>query len=645
MPWDDSLLDDQRTAASHIGSHARLLAGPGTGKTLTLARRAAYLVSEQDIPPNQILALTFTRAAAFELRKRIADALGSQQNDLPHVSTLHSFALRQLLRNSERIDTIPRPLRIADNWEERNIILEDLKVILNVNLKTVRERFDLLSADWQKLEADAEDWETRFIDPQFLGAWRQHRTVFGYTIRSELVYQLKRALEQTEEFSLESSYLHLLIDEYQDLNRCDLAIISALRERGIEIFGSGDDDQSIYGFRYAHPEGIRRFIRDNTPSTPLALGTCVRCDRKIIDLSLFVANLDPNRLEKPLEPRTGAGEGEAYILRFQNQYSEARGVAKICRHLIDTYGYAPNDILILMRSDRRKVFSYVLKNALETQETPVAVRAEVTPLNLSEGRIFLSFLHLLAEENDSLALRTLLMLRDNLIGHECISQLYTLSCSNSETFSMTAHRIISEPELIPRLGERIRNELQEIQNVLERHRTSFECPGDSSDQNGLLDALHSLAEDVVEDTNMREEVLSFLESIIEEENPVNHIDLLKALSKSTENMEQELDSESVNIMTMHKAKGLTAKAVIIIAGEDEYIPGRQVGEQEGDARRLLYVSLSRARNFLVITYCERRTRQQRHTGRTSGRTRRTLTRFLIDAPIAPISGESFVGQL
>jgi len=76
MPWDDSLLDDQRTAASHIGSHARLLAGPGTGKTLTLARRATYLVSEQHIPPNQILALTFTRAAAFELRKRIAEALG-----------------------------------------------------------------------------------------------------------------------------------------------------------------------------------------------------------------------------------------------------------------------------------------------------------------------------------------------------------------------------------------------------------------------------------------------------------------------------------------------------------------------------------------------------------------------------------------
>jgi DNA helicase-2/ATP-dependent DNA helicase PcrA len=98
-------------------------------------------------------------------------------------------------------------------------------------------------------------------------------------------------------------------------------------------------------------------------------------------------------------------------------------------------------------------------------------------------------------------------------------------------------------------------------------------------------------------------------------------------------------------MTMHKAKGLTASAVILIAAEDEYIPGGQTGEKEGDERRLLYVSLSRARHFLAVTYCEYRTGYQMYTGRTSGSSRRTLTRFLRDAPIAPIDGASFVEQL
>lgn len=645
MQWDKGLLDDQKDAASHIGRHARLLAGPGTGKTLTLTRRAAYLVTEREISPNQILAVTFTRAAAFELRNRIADVLEGQQDELPRVSTLHSFALRQLLRNSDLIESIPRPLRIADDWEERNIILEDLKVILGYNLKTVREKFNLLSADWQTLVADEEEWENRFPDPRFLGAWRQHRESFGFTLRSELVYQLKRVLEQTEEFSLESDYLYLLVDEYQDLNRCDLAVISAIRDKGVEVFGAGDDDQSIYGFRYAHPEGIRRFDRDYIPSSSLILGTCVRCDRSIIDLSLFVANLDPTRLEKPLEPRNDAGEGEVHILRFKNQKLEAKGVATICRYLLDSKGYAPKEILILTRSDRYGAFSSVLRTALEAQSIPVAVRVEGTPLDIPEGRIFLSVLHLLADDNDSLALRTLLMLRDNLIGKESCFALYDLARNNGETFSWAARKVMMEHELIPRLGGRIAREMQEIQNILDRHRNRFETLTDSSEPRDLLNSLRTLSEDVIQDTDNRTEVLRFLESIIAETNSTDHVELLRMLSSSLEDEEQELDSESVNIMTMHKAKGLTASAVIIVAAEDEYIPGRQIGEKEGDERRLLYVSLSRARHFLAVTYCERRIGQQRYTGRTSGQLRRTLTRFLRDAPVTPTNGASFVEQL
>ena len=130
-----------------------------------------------------------------------------------------------------------------------------------------------------------------------------------------------------------------------------------------------------------------------------------------------------------------------------------------------------------------------------------------------------------------------------------------------------------------------------------------------------------------------------------ETNSTNHVELLRLLSSSLQDKEQELDSERVNIMTMHKAKGLTASAVILIAAEDEYIPGSQMGEKEGDEQRLLYVSLSRARHFLAVTYCDHRTRYQKYTGRTSGSSRRTLTRFLRDAPIAPIDGQSFVGRL
>ena len=312
MPWDDDLLEEQRTAASHSGKHARLLAGPGTGKTLTLTCHICFLIQEKKVPPSRILALTFTRAAAHELSRRIAARLGAELS--PRVSTLHSFALRQLLKNEAVISSLPKPLRIADDWEERQIVLEDLKALLE--LQTIRDTRGLLnelSADWQSLTADEADWETRFPDSRFLGAWREHREIYGYTLRSELVYQLKKALEQRSDFELESPISHLIVDEYQDLNRCDLAIVKYIESRGVELFVAGDDDQSIYGFRKAHPEGIRRFPQDFANASTLELNICMRCDSEILSMGLFVARQDPRRVEKSIQPVPNALKGEVEI--------------------------------------------------------------------------------------------------------------------------------------------------------------------------------------------------------------------------------------------------------------------------------------------------------------------------------------------
>jgi len=183
MAWDDDLLPDQRTAATHTGNHARLLAGPGTGKTLTLTRHICFLVAEQNVSPGTILAVTFTRAAARELRQRVENELGEE--NCPRISTLHSFALRQLMRNARLITELPQPLRIADDWEERNIILEDIKRLLDLRkISDARDLLNELSADWQTLTVDEADWDRRFPNPQFLGAWREHRQIYGYTLRA-----------------------------------------------------------------------------------------------------------------------------------------------------------------------------------------------------------------------------------------------------------------------------------------------------------------------------------------------------------------------------------------------------------------------------------------------------------------------------
>src|SRR5438874_1434319 len=143
-----------------------------------------------------------------------------------------------------------------------------MKDLLDWKVAQVKDGFALLSTDWQTLQADDEDY---LPDPRFLGAWDGHRRVYGYTLRAELVYQLKKAMEQTSEFALTPSFKHVLIDEYQDLNPCDLAIAESIAATGASLLACGDDDQSIYGFRYANPSGIRQFTHDFPGAADLVL--------------------------------------------------------------------------------------------------------------------------------------------------------------------------------------------------------------------------------------------------------------------------------------------------------------------------------------------------------------------------------------
>jgi DNA helicase-2/ATP-dependent DNA helicase PcrA len=645
MNWDEGLLEEKQIiAASHIGTHARLLAGPGTGKTTTIARRVAYLIKEEQIDPEEILVLTFTRAAAYELRSKIAKFFG-ENDPQPRVSTLHSFALRQLLRNSNKINAFPQPIRIADDWEEDNIICNDIKAMLNNTLKDVQEKFKLLSADWQKLSVDDVGWEQQFPDPNFIGVWRNHRTVYGYTLRSELVYQLKKALEQISDFSLESNYSFLIVDEYQDLNKCDLEVIYELRNKQIEIFGAGDDDQSIYGFRYAYPEGIREFNQEFEPSSLLELETCFRCDRKIIEIATFIADLDSNRLKKPLIPLNDAEDGEVHIVRFDNEEREAIGVAKICKELINNNSYKPDDILILMRSDMNSAFSRVIRGALTEENIPAASRSKESPLDSDEGRILISLLRLLVNKKDNLALRTIMMKRTNRIGKRSFDAIYELAKASNSTFAEAAYLIKERPEIIPRLGGIISKELDDIIALIDKHGQKFAQPSVIIDIDTFNNLLSEVVKDLISDVADRSEITSYFTNIIQGMTVYTLDDLIRTISASMEAVEQELEPDKVNILTMHTAKGLTAKAVIIIAAEDEYIPGKQTGVEKEDERRLLYVSLSRAKHFLALTYCNRRIGRQKYTGRTSGKTRRTLTSFLRDLPIRPIDGEAIIQQL
>jgi len=636
MSWNDGLSSEQQAVAKHIGSHGRLLAGPGTGKTRTMTGRVAYLIEEQHVPAREILALTFTRAAASELKNRVAALL--EEQGVPQVSTLHSFALRSILQSGAG-NRLPSPIRIADDYEERWIIEEDIKRILNLDrVDQARDLIARLSADWETLAADAHDWEQRFPDPQFLGAWKEHRTIYGYTLRAELVYQLKRALEEGA-VELSDSPKHVLVDEYQDLNSCDLSIVRSLARSGAELYVAGDDDQSIYGFRYADPGGIRRFISEYEGAADLSLTECYRCGQNILAIAQFVAAQDTRRVQKPLAPCRDSSPGEVHLLRFGDYDREALGIAAITRWLVNIRRIPIDRILVLVRSDKYQRFSDPIRVAFEAEELPAAtVEDPLVVLESDNGRIFLSLLRLMTNPTDSLAWRDLIGHRDNHLGMQAISSIYEVARSRGITFYETLPLVAETPSLISRQGWQVRNEYEAVSGELGRLTEEYKR------RENLLDFTSWMLSEFLAVEGM-DGILEVIHDVISENAVTSIENLLHGLTTPIRDAEQVRVGGKVNIMTMHQAKGLDADAVFVVAAEDEYIPGRAEGSSIDDERRLLYVSLTRARSYLYITHCTRRTGGQKHTGRNSGSERRTLTRFLSGGPLVSIPAEEYLHHL
>ena len=618
--------EEQKLAIQHVDTHARLLAGPGTGKTHVLTRKVLWLVLKCGFDPQKILALTFTRMAAAQLRHDLAEVLKPHDIDVPVVSTLHSFALRQILHNSRTIEELPRPVRIADDWEERNIIQEDIKKILGVaRIEEVQDLISRLSADWETLKAEEAGWTDAFPNPKFLGALQTHKAVYGETLRAELVYKLKRTLDQNQEFKLDNEYQYVLIDEYQDLNACDLAVVRALSQKGAKIFVVGDDDQSIYGFRYANPIGIRQFPEIYENAARLQLTTCYRCDTSIIQHAEFVADQDTQRLPKATKPREGAEAGEVVLIQCANQDAEAAAVATKIKQLVDG-GTRPEKIVILSKS---RAILGPIKEQIIARGIKVSMALEDELMDAKEFRVALSLLRLAVDPHDALALRGLIQVEKNGLGDKCIEELWSYASAKGIRLDIALEQIRKDPALLSSSGSKLKTFADGIDA---RVATLV----------GLKDDVPALVEKVVSEC-VSEEVLKgkiseYFKKLLEETGADKLEKLIKSVGLASDMIEQETTPEAVSILTMHQAKGLTFDVCFIVGAEDEFIPGRNDTEFIGDERRLLYVSMTRSRHKLYISYCTRRTGNQKYYGRVpkGGQEARRLTRFLADAKIKQV---------
>ena len=208
----DAILDHE------VGQHARILAGPGTGKSATII---AWLAHRN---PVRARLLTFTRAATGELIQKLRTRADIQVEKPRH--DFHAFCISVLLRNGG-VGEFPRPFRMADDWEADNIVEPSLARRLGIARREVEKLFSELAANWESLDPAEPTNVSDAARARFMGGWREHRRIMGYALLAELPFALRSALRDHPD--LEGvDYRVLVVDEYQDLNACDLDVFTAL---------------------------------------------------------------------------------------------------------------------------------------------------------------------------------------------------------------------------------------------------------------------------------------------------------------------------------------------------------------------------------------------------------------------------------
>jgi DNA helicase-2/ATP-dependent DNA helicase PcrA len=478
------------------------------------------------------------------------------------------------------------------------------------------------------------------VDPadraRFLGVWGEHRQVYGYTLLAELPYALRHALHNHPDL-VGVNYDLLIVDEYQDLNACDLEVLHLIAARGCSIIGAGDDDQSSYSFRRAAPEGIRRFPEDYPGCTNYPLSITQRCGRRIIEWASYVIEGDPNRAAgRPrLTSAEGAPPGEVALLAFPDEAAEAYGVADLIQYLI-WHEVPAEEILVLLRGDHNEAFSRPIKARLDGLSIRYSDPEFVERMLAEPGnRRMLATFRLLVNPRDSLAWASLLWLAPG-IGGTFFEYIYERARAGRIQFGndlLDAHEA-NFPDGPRSSATKAGALIRSVTAWLEAHPVPEEMPecgwghwmvatvaGDavpapSAACAALLHALDDLGES--------------------DQGFGRYLSQVMPLGKDRALAE----GQGVRIMTMIGSKGLTVRATIITGLEEGIMP--RPDADLGEERRLLYVAMTRAKEYLFCTWARRRRGPTARAGAPRVQERRNYTSFLRGSPVASQDGATYL---
>ncbi|XOZ32550.1 DNA helicase II [Halomonadaceae bacterium KBTZ08] len=608
----DPLNDAQREAVTAPDSHVLVLAGAGSGKTRVLVHRIAWLIQVEQVPASSIMAVTFTNKAAREMRGRIEEMLQLPTRGM-WIGTFHGLAHR-LLRAHCQDAGLPENFQVLDADDQLRLVKRVMR-----ELQLDESRWPPKQAQWFINSSKDEGLRPDHIE--------DHGDVFTTTLinvyreyqkncqRSGLV-DFGELLLRSHELWLEkpelrahyqSRFRHMLVDEFQDTNAVQYAWLRVLSGDRVPLTIVGDDDQSIYGWRGARIENIQQFQQDFGSSRMVRLEQNYRSTQTILEAANAVIANNQGRLGKDLWTDGETGEPIDLYAAF-NEQDEANYIADTISDWAQQ-GNARSECAILYRSNAQ---SRVLEESLLRQGIPYRVYGGLRFYDRQEIRNALAYMRLVNYRHDDAAFERVVNIPTRGVGAKALETVREAAGREGVSLWQATVNLLHHQLLKGKARTGLQTFVDLIENLADNHENQ---------------PLHSLAERAVRETGLRdyhgkekgEKGQARVENLDElvgatrefrvedDQNPLSEF-VARAAMDAGESQAEE-DEDSVQLMTLHSAKGLEYPMVFLTGMEEGLFPHSMSAEEPGrmeEERRLAYVGMTRAMRKLTLTYAESR---------------------------------------
>lgn len=609
----DDLNAEQQKAVSLPLVNALVLAGAGSGKTRVLVHRMAWLIEKENIRPEEMLAVTFTNKAAGEMRERLAPLIGVPVRHL-WVGTFHGIANRLLRRHYQRAG-LPESFQILDSEDQLRLIKRTMK-----NLNIDEENWPPKKVQWfingKKDEGIRANHIHTHGDPYtdtLIKIYLAYDDVLkrsGLLDFAELLLRAHELLLNDPELlaHYQARMKVILIDEFQDTNTIQYAFIRLIAGGGATLMAVGDDDQSIYGWRGAKIENIKRFTRDFPGTETVRLEQNYRSTGNILLAANALIDNNSSRMGKTLWTADEDG-APIYLYAAFNEIDEARYITERMLHLREEDHISFKEMAVLYRSNAQ---SRVLEEMLIKMQIPYRIYGGFRFFERAEIKDVLAYLRLMENADDDSAFERVVNFPTRGIGERTLEIVRQKARGNEQSLMQAATTILEESGLAARahqalsgfmllietmkeqgvgqdLGELIRMVLQ--QSGLQAHHKQSHHEKAKSRLENMEELITAAKQFAREDSDEEATLCTFL----------THASLEAGEGEADD------DDDAVQLMTLHSAKGLEFPIVFIAGLEEGIFPSYQSVDEIGrleEERRLCYVGVTRARVKLFLSYAE-----------------------------------------